>query len=172
MFNGEPPCLHERGAGEALLRKMFHLSFLGSFLALLENIRSEQLFLTQAPLVSLSAYARPKCPKGIRCRAYPCELTPRSGWRCFRAKRENCPKKTSRYHIATEPLRRPSGATSPNLGEAMGRGVIKASLDKGSWPALAGLKGSHAKSSRQVTFSDSCSRKNLSDALRASPPLT
>ena len=41
---------------------MIVLTFLVSFLALLENIRSEQLFLAHAPLVMLGAYpkARPK----------------------------------------------------------------------------------------------------------------
>ena len=34
----------------------FSLSFLGSFLALLENIHSERLFLVHAPLVTLGAY--------------------------------------------------------------------------------------------------------------------
>ncbi|MBQ3335029.1 MAG: hypothetical protein IJG85_05535, partial [Eubacteriaceae bacterium] len=46
----------------------FDLPFLGSFLALLENIRSGQQSLTQAPLVMLAAYLsgdnrRKKCVK-------------------------------------------------------------------------------------------------------------
>ena len=76
---GEPPCLHERGAGEALLQKMFHLSFLGSFLALLENIRSERLFLTHAPLVTLGAYAISPNPP---CFALPASAAIRTP--CFR----------------------------------------------------------------------------------------
>ena len=37
-------------------RKLFGYPFWGSFLALLENIRSERLFLAHAPLVTLGAY--------------------------------------------------------------------------------------------------------------------
>ncbi|MBR0383726.1 MAG: hypothetical protein IJH61_03460, partial [Eubacteriaceae bacterium] len=42
--------------GEYHVAETFRLSFLGSFLALLENICSERLFLTHAPLVTLGAY--------------------------------------------------------------------------------------------------------------------